>query len=239
MRKLILPLIALFFLAACSDDIRFNNPSMQGRVDTSDYFHTFDVSAEQNSNGSVVITGKQGSRVLKLNLGSLVSGSVYSLGGESQYHQASYKTVNGILYRTNFGGEGVVYISSVEGNAVSGSFSFTALNDSEPDDVLHISQGAFYEILIENGGGSGEPPVNGNQPENCDEAVEASGMASLAYTQAVQSGSAEEIMTACVNYRTALELQIELCGDQNGFIQQQIDGLDCGDSEDDGEDQDQ
>lgn len=238
MRKLILPLIALFFLVACSDDIRFNNPSMQGRIDTRDYFHTFDVSAEQNSNGSVVITGKQGSRILKLNLGSLVSGNSYSLGGESQ-NQASFKTVNGILYRTDFGGEGIVHISSVEGNAVSGSFSFTAWNDSEPDDVLHISQGSFYDIPLKNGDGSDEPPVNGNQPENCDEAVEASGMASLAYTQAVQSGSAEEIMTACVQYRTALELQIELCGDQNGFIQQQIDGLDCGDSEDDGEDQDQ
>lgn len=232
MKKFILPLIALLFLAACSDDVQFNNPSIQGRIDHAAYFHTFEVSAGQNADGSLVMLGKQGSRQLELTLSSMQANTEYILGGDSG-NQAIFKTIDDQVFKTQPDGEGYVYISSTSENALTGYFGFTAYTHELLPDTLHFSEGTFFEIpLTSPGDWGGQPEPGDPEPMSCDDAVEASGQASLAYTQAVQSGTPEEIMTACIDYRAALETQIEICGDQNGFVQQQIDNLDCGDEND-------
>src|SRR5688572_25690796 len=62
-----------------------------------------------------------------------------------------------------------------------------------------------------------------NEPISCEDASAAVIAAGTAYNNA----TAENFVELCNDYKDALENQISSCGDENGVLQDMVDGLDC------------
>jgi hypothetical protein len=62
-----------------------------------------------------------------------------------------------------------------------------------------------------------------NEPVSCEDASAAVIAAGTAYNNA----TAENFVELCNDYKDALENQISSCGDENGILQDMVDGLDC------------
>lgn len=225
MKKYILPLLSLLFLASCSDDVVIEAPSIQGATNTG-YFYSTDVTAYQSEDGSISIQGKKGAKVLTLTTNAANAGSTYHFGVDLK-NTASFKTLDSLVYATDTTGSGQLKIEAIHNNMISGNFHFSARVNGNSGDTLYFSQGAFYNIPITNGEAPSDsiapPPVT----TACAQAVTNAATAAEAYAQAQESGSAADIATACLAYREALLVQIDACGDESGFLQITLDGLDC------------
>ncbi len=230
MKKLLYPLLLLLFLASCSDEVQFNTPSIQGTTDAG-FFHAFDAVAHKNEDGSVSLVGKEGSRQLTIKLPSVVEGAHYELGVDTATI-AKFTTVDGVIYSTDTTGNGEVFLKSIENGVLSGEFHFNARVNGVEGDTLNFSQGAFLSVPYGNAESEGDsidvpgetlPPVT----TDCDEAATQVAAAAQAYEGAQNSGDQAAITEACQAYATALQQQIEVCGDDSGALQQILEGLPC------------
>ena len=209
-------LLVLFALAivSCGDDIESNTPSIQGEFN-GNFFRSNSSVAYLNSDGSVTLTGEPGLDVITLKASALEVGS-YELG-EGAQNEAGYEVDGMVTYSTGTTGDGLIQITRIEENALSGEFYFDAING----DTITVSKGSFFSVPLTNGnaGGSG-----GNQLE-CAEATLATGLALQAYDAA--DANDPSFNQLCLDYQTALEAQIEACGDPDGAFQAELDQLSC------------
>lgn len=76
--------------------------------------------------------------------------------------------------------------------------------------------------------GETQEQIDNNKPTSCEEAVLKTAEASQAFVNT--SSTSSNYAELCNTYKTALEDQIESCGDEGGVIQTIIDSLTCGTS---------
>lgn len=217
MKKYLIPVLLLVVLVSCSDDIESNTPSIQGIVNKQ-FFRASDASGETSQGGSVTLTGTDAAQTITLKTESTTPG-IYELG-ENPNNVATFETIDSLFYSTGTIGNGQIEITDKKDGKISGTFYFNARVNGTTGDTLNFNKGSFFSVPIT---GMSAPPV----VTNCEEATTVVDAALTTYNDALANGTAEDIQQACQAYKTALEGQIEACGDESGNIQAIIDGLDC------------
>lgn len=166
MKKILFALSLVFMLVACEDDVAFNNPTFQVYKDNT-LIKTRNPRATLNSNGSLVISGKNSSETLTLTLASSNPGT-YTLGLNSV--NAAYYTYNTsgltLEYSTLLGitnpqledGLGKVIIygpndprNGSKPNTISGEFYFRGrlVNDNPfGTPTIFFHKGNFYNVRV-------------------------------------------------------------------------------------------
>lgn len=154
MKKFVLYIVFLFSLVSCEENIRFNNPSVQG-LKNNMFWRAIDSKATVASDGSVLIEGYKGNEVLSLKIKS-AKVEKYRLGVSDSTSVAFVETQgnNQLVYKTGAGvGDGQIIITKYDdvNGTISGSFKFNAKgkdSESEVGPILNFQQGVFYQIPI-------------------------------------------------------------------------------------------
>jgi hypothetical protein len=156
MKKILSLLVLLVAFASCEEDIKFNNPAVQGLKDN-ELWRATEFSAEKFGN-SVVITAKNDVETVVLTLNAPAPDSVHELG-VNDLNTASYNlSVDGIedYYETGTGvGNGRIVLRGAIDNDlvgtngkgfISGSFYFNAVNEN--GDIVNYQEGVFYKVPL-------------------------------------------------------------------------------------------
>ena len=154
MKKLFLSLIVLFLLASCEENVKFNNPSLQGLKDNV-FWRVVDSKATLASDGSLQIEGYTTNEKLFLKTTSTAP-QTYFLG-TSESKKASYELLGSggsIIFSTGFGiGDGQIVIIEYDAlnMTVSGTFKFNAeniANNPLAGPSINFQQGVFYKVPV-------------------------------------------------------------------------------------------
>ncbi|TRX36337.1 DUF6252 family protein [Flavobacterium restrictum] len=155
MKKIVFYFITIVAFISCQDDVKFNNPSVQGLKDTV-FWRAVDSQATLAANGSLTIQAYTATEVLTLKTTSTAV-QTYTLGA-SDSKKATYVLTNAdgtkVTFLTGFGlGNGQITITEYDAvnKTVSGTFKFNAVNSySDPLDAasLNYSQGVFYKVPV-------------------------------------------------------------------------------------------
>lgn len=155
MKKILSLLVLVAAFASCEEDIKFNNPAVQGLKDN-ELWRATEFWAEKNGN-TVIVTAKNDIETVVLTINAPAPGSVHDLGGSS-VNSATYDLdVDNIqdYYRSNPNGNGRVVIrgeadNNINGTGgkgfISGNFYFNAYNDA--GDAVNYQEGVFYKVPI-------------------------------------------------------------------------------------------
>ncbi|HIB36534.1 DUF6252 family protein [Mesonia sp.] len=210
-----LTLLLLFALVAisCGDDIESNTPSIQGEVN-GEFFRSSSSTAYINADESVTLTGETGLDKITLKTAALEIGE-YALGNGSQ-NEAAYEVGMLSVYATGTNGDGLIEITRIQNNTVSGEFYFNAING----DTLNVNKGSFFDV----------PIVNGSpESQDCSDATLEVSDALNAYSSLEPTDEGYE--EACNNYAEALQNKIDACGDAEGTLADLLAALDCTEEE--------
>ena len=154
MKKLLLIISVLFGFISCQEDVRFNNPSLQGMKDNV-FWRAIETKATKATNGSLVIEAYTGNETLTIKLDSYVEKSYFL--GTSTSRTATYvlSDPSGLItFSTGFGiGDGQIVITEYDAanNTVSGTFKFNVENTYKnplAGDVVNFQQGVFYKVPV-------------------------------------------------------------------------------------------
>ncbi|WP_276976590.1 DUF6252 family protein [Flavobacterium filum] len=160
MKKIFLILFTAVLMTSCEEDIKTNNPSVQGRLENV-FWRAIDSKAELFPNGSLVITAKARLQTMTLKVPSKNKG-VYVLG-QNMNRTASflfdYEDDTSLFYQTgvttedDFQGDGQIEITEYDdvNGTVSGNFRFNAynvLNNPIGGEILNFNQGVFYKVQV-------------------------------------------------------------------------------------------
>jgi hypothetical protein len=154
MRKLFLILIVLFGFVSCQEDVRFNNPSLQGLKDNL-FWKAVDAKATLASNGSLLIQAYTRDEIVSLKTTS-AKVQTYSLGKTTSKMASYTQTVSDgkVAYVTGFntgGGQIVITEYDAVNKTVSGTFKFNAENtddNSSANPIVNFQQGVFYKVPV-------------------------------------------------------------------------------------------
>jgi len=154
MKKILSLLVLLVAFSSCEEDVKFNNPTVQGFKDDTLWRAVSFSATQQVSNGALTVVASNGFEILTLKAQSALPGT-YSLG-VNENNKASFVFTSPELnsaYQTGAGvGDGVLVISAnpeetnVAGGYITGNFKFNA-EDSEGA-VLNFRDGVFYKVPI-------------------------------------------------------------------------------------------
>ena len=157
MKKFLASIVLLILFASCSDQIRFNNPAIQGQKDNL-FWRATSSRATLQSDNSLKIEGFMQFETLTLITASVNVGT-YPLGVNDAV-KASFETTKPgeeKVYSTGTNsGDGQIEITEFDptNNTISGNFRFNAEKRFEnlPDkEMLNFKQGVFYKIPIYKG----------------------------------------------------------------------------------------
>ena len=164
MKKFLLIIGVLFAFISCQEDVRFNNPSLQGMKDNV-FWRAVESKATISSGGVLSIEAytKNETLILKMPVPTTVidpnvKGSyvTYFLG-TSTSRTATYvlSDPSGLItFSTGFGiGDGQIVITEYDAanNTVSGTFKFNVENTYKnplAGDVVNFQQGVFYKVPV-------------------------------------------------------------------------------------------
>jgi hypothetical protein len=230
MKKLLILALAIFSMVSCGDDIEFNSPAMQGKKDGTNW-KAVSYRGYVNDNRKSIITGNNNYETINLQVSSFAVGTY--LLGESNSNIATLIDSNLNEYSTNnlpdqdielYPPDGIIEITEFNptNNSITGKFWFNAYSASGTETV-NFSQGIFYNIPI--------PYSSGPGIMSCDEAVAATLAAQTTFEATSTTDPAYP--AACTAYKNALMDQQVACGDETGMLQNIIDGLYCGDDDND------
>jgi len=146
--------LLFFILVSCEDQVKFNNPAVQGLKNNVVWRATL-ITATQNTDGSLKIEAYYGNEVVRL---TTISTTVdtYVLG-ENILNKADYEqnNTNGkLIFTTGVqSGEGEIEITEFDAinKTITGEFKFTANKvTSNSTDVESVSfqKGIFYKVPI-------------------------------------------------------------------------------------------
>ncbi|NGY36913.1 hypothetical protein FQU23_005230 [Flavobacterium sp. XN-5] len=155
MKNFVLYIVVLFSIVSCEEDVRFNNPSIQG-MKNNVFWRALDFKATLGPNGSVVIEAYTGYDILTLKTTSTKEQN-YPLGTSNSKTAVFVMTQDAdkITYSTGINiGDGEIIISKYDdvNNTISGTFKFNAKNtdsNSAADPVLNFQNGVFYKVPVE------------------------------------------------------------------------------------------
>ena len=154
MKKFLSLFIVAIAFSSCQDDVKFNNPGLQGLKDDV-FWRANDVRAYVNETGALTINAYTEFEILTMQTTS-ANPNTYPLGtSDSKKVTFEYSlSGNTITYVTGTGiGSGEIKITEYDSvNAtVSGTFKFNAMNvDGNPlgGPILNFQYGAFYKVKI-------------------------------------------------------------------------------------------
>ena len=157
MKKILVGIALSILLVSCSDQVRFNNPAMEGQKDNL-FWRAASSRATLQSNNSLKIEGFTEFETLTL-VTTSVNVKTYPLGVNDEV-KASFETTKPgeekfFSTGTN-SGDGQIEITEFDptNNTISGNFRFNAEKRLEnlPDgEMLNFKQGVFYKIPIYKG----------------------------------------------------------------------------------------
>jgi hypothetical protein len=145
MKKIISVIILALFFISCEEDVVFNSPSIQGKLDNV-FWRAIDSEALLDENGGLTITGFGRKQKMILHTSSKNKG-IYVLGSDIDGTLLIYSTGKDI------GGDGQIEITEFDSNkgTVSGTFRFNAINNENNPlggEILNFNQGVFYKIPV-------------------------------------------------------------------------------------------
>jgi hypothetical protein len=155
MKKILSLLVLLVAFTSCEEDVKFNNPAVQGLKDD-ELWRATEFSAVKTGT-LVTVTATNGFETIVLKMDSPMPLSTHTLG-ENATNMATYAlSVDGIneFYQTGTNvGNGVIKIrdskdTDIAKGYISGNFFFNAVN--EEGDVVNFKDGVFYKIPITTG----------------------------------------------------------------------------------------
>jgi hypothetical protein len=152
MRRLISVVVLFFILVSCEDQVKFNNPAVQGLKDNVVWKATL-ITAVKTTDGSLKIEAYQKNEILTL---TTVAANVdaYPLGVDlSNRAVLLEKSADGsTTFSTGIDkGDGEIIITEMDNvnHTISGTFEFNASNES-PDPLtgtdVNFQKGIFYKV---------------------------------------------------------------------------------------------
>ena len=154
MKKQFLFLFLSLAFISCTDEVKFNNPSLEGQKDNV-FWRAIDYKAFLAANGSLSIEGYTRNEKLTLKTTSTTP-QIYPLG-TSDSKTATYVLTDAtgtITFATGFGiGEGQIVIDEYDAinKTVSGTFKFNAeniYNNPLAGPTMNFQYGHFYKIPV-------------------------------------------------------------------------------------------
>jgi len=165
--KLLFVAIAIVSFSSCEDNLDDDNiPAIQA-VRNGEFFKSTQMSAVDNSDGTVSIIGVNRLERLELILESSSAGT-YPLGAGAS-NEAVYTFNNTDVFSSNEGaGNGQVVLSSnTPPGTLTGTFSFVSYLPNNADS-LYMRQGVIFQVPFGNDIGGGNSPVAGNLTASVD-----------------------------------------------------------------------
>ena len=153
MKKILSLFVLLGVLASCEEDVKFNNPAVQGLKDN-ELWKASEFSAIL-SGSSLTIEATNGFETVILQTNGAEPGQ-YELGVDEANRATYMLSVDGIeeTYRTGADmGNGLIEIlekdTKIEGNTryISGKFYFNAVDESE-ENVVNYQNGVFFRVPL-------------------------------------------------------------------------------------------
>ncbi|WP_281636328.1 DUF6252 family protein [Flavobacterium marginilacus] len=154
MRRFFLITILLFILASCEDQVKFNNPAVQGLKDNIIWrAGLFNIT--QSSDGSLTIIAYQKNDALLLKTaGNAVK--TYPLGTDTASKVALTEKTDGVTTVFSTGkniGNGQITITEWDAvnHTVTGEFNFNAKNESTNPSAkpnVNFQKGVFYKVPV-------------------------------------------------------------------------------------------
>jgi hypothetical protein len=156
MNKLISIALFLLVLVSCEDQVKFNNPALQGLKDNVVWRATL-ITAEQSADGSLKIIAYQKNEILTLTTTS-TNVQTYTLG--KNLSNRAVLTQKGIDATVTFStgiesGNGKIVITELDAvnHTITGEFNFNANNESQDPIAgpsVSFQKGIFYKVPITN-----------------------------------------------------------------------------------------
>lgn len=152
MKKILSLLVLLVTFASCEEDVKFNNPAVQGLKDD-ELWRATEYTATREADNSLTIVATNGFEILTLRTASVDPG-VYDLGVNEQNKATFSVSVDGIEQNYQTGtdlGDGKIEITVEDTDVVqgfiTGTFRFNAVEDDGT--VLNFRNGVFYRVPIQ------------------------------------------------------------------------------------------
>lgn len=153
MKKILSLIVLLVALTSCEEDIKFNDPAMQGLKDNV-LWRASDFTAVRGTDNSLTITATNGFEIVTLRTSSIDPGE-YELGTGEANKATFTLSVDGIeeSYQTGTNmGNGLITISALPNETditrgfITGTFRFNALDDQ--DNNINFQNGVFYKVPL-------------------------------------------------------------------------------------------
>jgi hypothetical protein len=156
MKRLISIVVLLWVLVSCEDQVKFNNPALQGLKDNVVWRATL-ITAEQSADGSLKIMAYQKNEILTL---TTVAANVQTYPLGENFSNRAVLTQNGTDGITIFStgidsGDGEIVITELDAvnHTVTGEFNFNANNESQDPitgSSVSFRKGIFYKVPLTN-----------------------------------------------------------------------------------------
>ncbi len=149
MIKKITPILAVICLifTSCTTDIEINNPALQTKID-GEIFKSSTKKAVIYDDGTLVISGSAGEKSISFTTSSTHVGTYKT--GQQTVSKISFQKDQTKFISKEGDTEGVVIITEIYNNEISGTFYFKNLKD-DYNNTMNFSDGWFYRLPIENG----------------------------------------------------------------------------------------
>lgn len=151
-------IVLLFMLVSCEDQVKFNNPAVQGLKDNVIWRATL-FTAVQEADGSLTIVAYQKNQILTLKTSS-TSVQTYPLGVNLANNVKLVEKVGDVqtVFSTGINsGDGQIVITELDAvnHTITGEFKFNAKNESldplaKPN--VNFQKGIFYKVPLNNAG---------------------------------------------------------------------------------------
>lgn len=217
MKKIALLFLTLLTLWSCGDEVEFSTPGFQAKKNYNLWRANYFTATIDNSNGTdriIITAGKSNEKItFSLNSGALgvrtLSETSSSTATFDDFDEREYSTANPPDPSVSLYPEiGEVRITESTPEFISGRFYFIAYTENGMNSI-GFNDGEFYRIPFTN---SSAPSGN----VTCQQAIVNSSTAAGAFGEL--SLGDDGYTAACNAYKTALQQQINACGDPGGSL---------------------
>jgi hypothetical protein len=154
MKKVLFVLVLSLFMSSCSDDVVFNNPSVQGLMNNV-FWRALQSKATLSKDGTIAIEAVTLKETLTLHLSSTqVKTYVLDNNTIDYVSYTSRETTPTTILSTRYGkGTGKITITEYDviKNTISGTFTFVIpfiATDTQESKEFYFSQGVFYKVPV-------------------------------------------------------------------------------------------
>lgn len=152
MKRILSLIVLLVAFTSCEEDVKFNNPAVQGLKDN-ELWRATEFTAVKGVDNSLTITATNGFETVVLRAQNSTVG-IYQLGS-GELSKASYTLdVDGMnmFYTTGTDrGDGAIEITMANTDLtkgyISGNFYFNA--EDEDGDLVNFQRGVFYKVRLQ------------------------------------------------------------------------------------------